>query len=131
MGPNERIFKRSYAVELIRIAANDFVTAEVLSRHAEVRRETVLLHCQQTIEKALKSVICAKGDPVPFTHEIVLLVDRLAEDPPPGGYALHDLSPYASLMRYEEGKFEITDEDIAHMMETSRKVLEWARERVK
>jgi HEPN domain-containing protein len=131
LGPNERIFKKPYAFELMNIAQNDFLTAQVLSGHPEVRRETVLLHCQQAIEKTLKAVICANGKPVPFTHEIVLLADRLAEDLPPGGYALHDLSPYASLMRNEEGKFEITAEDIAHMMDTARQVLEWAKERVK
>lgn len=131
MGPTERLFKKEYAFELFRIARADLRTAQVLSQHSDVRKETVLLHCQQCVEKTLKSILCFRERPVPFTHEIVLLVERLKDDPPPESFALQDLTPYASLMRYEEGKFELTAEDIQNMMRLTEAVVEWAEKKIK
>ncbi len=131
MRPNERLFKPEYAAELFSVAKNDLVTARVLTQHADVRRETVLLHCQQAVEKALNAVLCRLQCPVPLTHEIAVLVDRLRDDPPPEGYSLQDLSPYASLMRYEEGKFELTEADVSHMISVAEKVFAWAEVRMK
>ncbi|HPI39824.1 MAG TPA: HEPN domain-containing protein [Pseudobdellovibrionaceae bacterium] len=129
MGPNEKLFKKQYAKELFKIAENDFVTSKVLAKAQEVRRETVLFLIEQTIEKSLKALLCHKGLPIPFTHDLYALVQRFEVDQlPPGGYALHDLTPFASIRRYEEGNYIIEEEDIQHALSIAESVLSWAKE---
>ena len=127
MGPTEKIFKKEYAKELFKIAQNDWVSGEALAKVPSVRRETVLFHIEQSVEKALKAVLCYQQKPVPFTHDIYAIVQRF--DPnnmPPGGYALHDLTPFASIRRYEEGNYIVTEEDVAQAMTVAQQVLMWA-----
>ena len=127
MGPNERIFKPEYADELLIIAHSDLVTAKALVNAKGIRPENILFHVEQAIEKALKAVLCSKSLPIPLTHDLNLLIDRLAHVAmPPGGYALNDLTPFATVRRYEEGKFLITDEDIKNSVASADAVLAWA-----
>lgn len=128
MGPSEKIFKKSYALELFNIAENDFVTGQVLSRSKEVRRETILFHLEQAVEKTLKCVLCHYGDPVPFTHDLYAIVQKFkSSNMPPGGFALHDLTPFATIRRYEEGNYIIDDKDIENSIQLARDVLLWAK----
>jgi HEPN domain-containing protein len=127
VGPNERIFKPEYAEELLGIAHSDLVTAKALINAKGVRPENTLFHVEQAIEKALKAVLCSKSLPIPLTHDLNLLIDRLAPIAlPPGGYALNDLTPFATIRRYEEGKFLITGDDINNSVSCADAVLAWA-----
>ena len=130
MGPNEKKFKQEYAPELFRIAQSDLVTAKALAQHPEVRPESVLLHCQQAIEKGLKSLLCFQGKPVPFTNELYAIVDRFREDLPPGGFDLQDLTPFATIRRYEEGQYEISTDEVAGAIEMVQAVLSWCSARM-
>lgn len=125
MGPNEKKFKPEYADELFRIAQSDLVTARALVQHPEVRPETVLLHCQQSIEKGLKSLLCFQGRPVPFTHELYAIVDRFRGDLPPGGFDLQDLTPFVTIRRYEEGQYEISADELIDAIAVAEAVLAW------
>lgn len=128
MGPKERVFKKAYAAELLRLADNDLVAARALAKEPTVRPETALLLAQQSVEKALKSVLCWTGKAVPLTHDIYALVDRLGPDAvPPHGHDLDDLTPYATIRRYEEGTFEIQAEDVAQMFAAVEDVLAWCK----
>jgi HEPN domain-containing protein len=126
MSPSERVFQKAYAPELQRLAAADLKAAEALSR-SDVRKEIVLFQAQQAIEKSLKAVLCFQGKPIPMTHELNVLIDRLdRKNLPPGGIALHDFTPYATIRRYEEGKFELTAEDLSAGLELAKQVVAWA-----
>jgi len=129
MGPKERIFKKSYAGELLAIAENDLVAARALATQTDVRPETTLMLAQQCVEKALKSALCALGKPIPMTHDLYAIVSRFdADNLPPHGYDLDDLTPYATIRRYEEGRFEITPDDIAAGITVCESVLKWCRQ---
>ena len=113
------------------IAENDLQAGYVLWGDLLVRRETVLLMVQQSLEKSLKSVLCAIGKPIPVTYERYLLVERLSPaHVPPYAFELDDLTPYASIRRYEEGKFKVTEEDIRLAFEMAKQVIEWCEQKV-
>jgi HEPN domain-containing protein len=131
MSPNEKVFKKEYAKELFSIAENDFVTACELAKSPSIRKETILFHLEQTIEKALKACLVQIGIPVPFTHDLYAIVQKFPQnDLPPGGYSLHDLTPYATVKRYEEGNFVLTNDDVNSAKDNADAVLKWARPRI-
>jgi len=132
MGKNERVFKKEYAAELLRIAEADYHSAEILAKDPSGRKENALFHAEQAAEKALKAVLCFSGSPVPMTHELNVILTKFTDsDLPPGGDALHDLTPYATIRRYQEGTFELTAEDMAVALTAVKDVLEWAKRKLK
>lgn len=132
MSPKDRIYKREYASELLRVAQNDLLAAKALRQHQEIRGETVLLMVQQAIEKGLKSVLCQLGKSVPMTHDLYGIVERLGKDHvPPFSEQLEELTPYATIRRYEEGRFEITEEDTSNSLLIADAVLSWCEEQLK
>lgn len=126
MGPNERFFKLEYAGQLFRLASEDLRSARILFKGA-ARPEDVLFHVQQSIEKSLKAVLCSQGAPVPLSHDLSLLIDRLRADPPPGGMSLADLTPFATVRRYEEGMAVLTAQEIQSSLAAAEAVLAWAK----
>ncbi len=56
MSPNEKMFKKEYALELLNIAENDFLSGQALVKNSQIRRETVIFHFEQAVEKALKAI---------------------------------------------------------------------------
>ncbi len=97
--------KKEYSKELIHIAENDLISTKTLASNSEVRRETVLMMVQECIEKTLKAVLCALEFPLPQTHDLLVIIDRLGtENEPPMSDALDDLTPFATIRRYEEGR---------------------------
>ncbi len=124
----DKLFKRGYALELLNIAAGDLASAEVLAAMPlKGRKENTCYTAQQSIEKSLKAVICAQGTPVPLTHSIEFLLDKITGTPPPHDEALVDLTDYATIKRYQEGNEVITDDDISATIDAARDVLAWAR----
>jgi HEPN domain-containing protein len=124
---SEKIFKREYGDELLRIAEQDLASAQILAAHGG-RVENSIYHAQQAIEKALKAVLCAKGIPVPLVHDAGILVAKLPGDlSPPGGYSLSDLTPFATIKRYEEGAYAVTPEEHNQAIRLAEDVLHWAR----
>jgi len=127
----DRIFKKEYAKELLTIAENDLVAANALKNDKNVRYETVLLMAQQAVKKSLKSVLCILQKPIPMTHDVYLIIDRLGEEHKPPHYEyLDDLTPYATIRRYKEEKFEITENDIAFTLNMVKDVLFWCNEKI-
>lgn len=132
MSTKDRIYKKEYAKELFRIGHNDLVAARALAQHAEVRGETVLMMAQQAIEKGLKSVLCYQEKSIPMTHDLYGIVQRLGSDhEPPYTEQLEELTPYATIRRYEEGRFEITAEDIANALTITEAIIKWCEKRIK
>ena len=131
-----KLFKTEYATELLGIADNDLVAARALRTASGVRPETTLLMVQQSIEKSLKALLCHRGQAVPQTHDLDVLIDRIGQ----AGIALPallvdsdfgDLSNFATLRRYEEGRGIIGPEELEAALELAEEVLIWVRGAIK
>jgi len=87
-------------------------------------------HAQQAAEKALKSVLAAHGVEYPLTHNLALLVAKLAEraiEPPPDAGELPRLTPFGVAFRYDDvGEAKETDLDRAWAKMCVDRTLEWA-----
>lgn len=124
----EKIFRLVYAHELLRIARGDLESAEILAAAINKGRwENICFSVQQSIKKSLKAVLCAQNKPIPLSHSIELLLDRIGPQcQPPHGNTLIELTDYAAVKRYEEGNEIITDEDIAATLVAGQNVINWA-----
>lgn len=122
----ERLFKKQYANELLKIAENDLLAAKTLSQNAGVRYETVFFQLQQAAEKGLKSVLVHDGLPVPLVHDLALIIDRLNVKPPASD-DLNELSDFAAVRRYEEGTFVVTIEETTAAIAMVEQTLEFCR----
>jgi HEPN domain-containing protein len=61
-------------------------------------------HGQQAVEKAIKSVLTARGTQYPFTHDVQLLLSFLLDAGitlPPDSQSLPQLTPFAAMLRYD------------------------------
>jgi len=89
-------------------------------------------HSQQAAEKALKSLIIAKGQHPPRTHNIGALLsalEKMGEDTGDVEQA-KILTDYAVEARYPDFEEEISREEAVEALELARKVVGWARERL-
>ena len=125
-------FTPAYAHELLRIAVQDFQTAQILSLQTGVRIENIFLLAQQALEKALKAVLCWKGDPIPFVHEIGILVVKIETLglTVPFGFDLNGLSEFATVRRYLEGKETWSNEEVKVILEQVEKALSWCHSQI-
>ena len=123
----ERRFKPEYAKELISIARGDFDSARGLRQIQMGRPENICYHAEQSIEKALKAVLCHLGSSVPLTHDLGTLSERISSLMPfPIGADLSFLNEFATSRRYEEGAMILEDEDLDAVIHTALEILEWA-----
>lgn len=130
MSPLSKKFSKKYAKELLRVADADLRTAKVLIDHSGGRPENTFFLIQQTVEKALKAVLCHHDLPIPLTHDISALISMM---PPsstevPDPKALVGLTEYASIRRYEEGEYEYSAAETHAVFNAGKKVLAWAHQ---
>ena len=124
-------FSKQYAHELLSIARDDLSSSDDLRRVKTKRVENIFLLAQQALEKALKAVLCWHEQPIPFIHDISVLVTLVSRiDEPPFGYDLNDLSEFAAIRRYLEGREEFSQEEIAKVLEEVEKAIEWCEEKI-
>ncbi|MEZ4740985.1 MAG: HEPN domain-containing protein [Bdellovibrionota bacterium] len=124
----EKLFKKEYAIELMKIAEGDLETAEVITSCKKGRAENGFFMAQQAIEKALKAVLIAQGIKVPLVHDLGVLLAKLPEKlEPPFGYELSELNQFAAARRYEEGTYEVSFEDLSEVITKSKEMLTWAK----
>lgn len=127
-----KLFKPEYGRELFRIAENDLEAARALAAAKTVRVETKLLMVQQALEKSVKALLCHKGQEVPQTHDLEFLIDRLShlELTLPQVLAdtdFSDLSTFATLRPYEEGRSVVSEQEVALSLELVEEILTWVR----
>ena len=124
----EKIFEKSYAVVLFRIAEGDWKTADALKGLPDIRVENLFYLAEQSIEKALKAVLCHLGEPVPLVHELGALIAKFPKETDlPFGYELDQLSQFATTRRYEEAHVILSLEEQIAVLKVSSDILEWAR----
>jgi len=127
----EQKFEKKYAVELISIALQDLEAAKILAAGNVSRIENVFLLAQQALEKSLKAVLCAHEAPVPFVHDIGVLVATIrpiAE--PPFGYKLNQLSEYATIRRYVEGHETFSSQELHEVLHQIELACNWCSKEV-
>lgn len=126
----KKLFKKEYAKELLRIAKGDLESAKLLSKHiSSGRPENIVFLAQQAAEKAIKAVLIHLQISFPLVHDMGILIALLPQDKmPPGGFALTELNPYASIRRYEEGPLPLSKDEIEVSLQASEDVAVWAEE---
>ncbi len=95
-------FKQQYEVFLIK-AKQDLVLVEQIKDNPEVASEIKYFHLQQSVEKALKSLLSFKGVEFPKTHDLEDLIELAGERQitlPDYINTLTELTPYAVEFRY-------------------------------
>jgi HEPN domain-containing protein len=93
--------------------------------------ENIFYLAEQAIEKSLKAVLCHLGEPISMVHEIAALIAKFPESCDlPFGYELDQLSQFASIRRYEEGKVKLTKEEQTAVLQTSSEILQWAKKQI-
>ena len=124
----KRLFKKSYAKQLVNIAEGDLDAASVLLSGQTKRLENVLYMAEQSIEKSLKAVICHFEMEVPLTHSLSALLLMTPESSnPPFGEEIDELTEFATVRRYEEGQIVLNDTEAKAAIALATKVVEWAR----
>ncbi len=129
MTPDERLYKPEYAHELLRLSESDLLSAQILAQ-GNARPETILFMAEQAVEKALKAVLCFLQQPIPISHEIILLVQKLGKKAPPHAGAIIDLTPFATIRRYEEGKAKISNEEVQAALKVVGEVVAWCTKEI-
>lgn len=125
----------SPATELARrflaLAERDLRTFRILAASPDADDAALGFHAQQAIEKCLKSVLIRHGIEFRKTHDLVELLDLIADrgrPPPPHADSLDELNPYAAEFRY--GLIEPKGLDRQHIHEMVAAVLAWAVKQV-
>ncbi|HUB98832.1 MAG TPA: HEPN domain-containing protein [Solirubrobacterales bacterium] len=101
---------------LLRKAREDFSAAQVLAATENQADHVIGFHLQQTVEKALKSVLAVRGIEIPRSHDLGYLIERLeeAEDELPRAVLDADwLTPWGVLFRYDDDPAVSLDRDRA------------------
>ena len=99
--------------QLLTLAERDYRAALILARAEEPQTDAAGFHLQQSVEKALKAWLGAKGVDFPRTHDLSVLLglleDRDQEVKP--YWPLLELNPFAVQFRYELPSEDFPDFD--------------------
>lgn len=98
------MMRHELAARLLTKARQNEVAADRLIDDASIADEVIGFHLQQAAEKLLKAVLAAHGVDVRKTHNLVYLMDRLAEcglSLPSDLRDLQNLNPFAVEYRYD------------------------------
>ena len=70
----------------------------------------------------------SKGLPVPLSHNLEAIAAKFPDDIQiPHHSSLDDLTPFASIRRYEEGVAELTDTEVNNAIQVAKDILDWAK----
>jgi HEPN domain-containing protein len=118
---------KSVAQLLLDAARQDEAACAVLSMASGMGDALVGFHAQQAVEKSLKAVLSANTVEFRRTHDLVTLLDLLADNnlpAPPGADWIDELNPYAVEARY--GTIEPEGLDRQRAVQVVGKIVEWA-----
>jgi HEPN domain-containing protein len=96
---------REYAELLLQKARDELGAAQTLISTEDYAAHVVGFLLQQTVEKALKSVLAAREIEIPHTHDLEELVELLVTDEVPLRQALVEvdwLTPWGVTFRYDD-----------------------------
>ena len=122
--------ERDLARQWLAKAENDLLNADNNLKSEIVPYDTVCFHCQQAAEKLLKAYLVARGVPPPFTHDLLLLLEKIIPYCPDTETLRDDLAllmPYAVGVRYPDELFLPTQEDAREARQAAQHVLGWLK----
>lgn len=122
---------REQADLLLRKANEDADVLGALAGNLDIADAVLGFHAQQAVEKALKAVLAARSDEFPWTHDLQLLIRRLAAAGVEVPAIVHDarrLTPWAVEFRYGETLDGVLDRDATERL--IEDVLIWAASQV-
>jgi len=96
---------REAALALIEKARGDRQACRALLAEPTMPEWLVGFHCQQAVEKALKSVLTAATVEYPRTHNLAMLLELLRRHDltlPPDAEGLARLTPFGAALRYDD-----------------------------
>jgi HEPN domain-containing protein len=125
----KKSFNKEYAIELLNIACGDLKSALALFNSKDPGRpENIIFMVQQSVEKSIKASLVHLGISFPLVHDLGILISCLPNEKyPPNGFALTELNPYASVRRYEEGRMDLSTEEVVAALDAGKSVQEWAK----
>jgi HEPN domain-containing protein len=102
---------------------HDLGTALLTFLHIPEYKDTVTFHCQQAVEKYLKSYLIFLGTEFKFSHDLIYLLDQIyIEDKSIRDYyeSILELQNYAVEVRYPDDSIFLTDEKVVEAIETAK-----------
>jgi HEPN domain-containing protein len=130
--PKERIYKKEYAYELMRIAGSDLAAGQAIFDARAGRSENVAYFAEQVAEKCIKAVLCYRSIAFPAIHDLRQLLTYLPEiQAPPHSKELQELTIFGTVRRYEEGPWMLTWEESEIALDAAKNVFKWAQDIVK
>ncbi len=108
-------------------AEEDLYSAECLMEHYPTPYEVICYHCQQAVEKSLKSILSLCGEEVPKTHDCgTLCMLCMAVDPDFEVWknVCSRFNPYGVIVRYPN-ELDVEESDAKWALKTSREILEF------
>ena len=115
------------AERLFRLAERDYQTFKILSAHQDADIAPTCFHAQQSVEKALKSVLTARQIPFRRVHDLEELSMLLADAgflPPIPISDYRRLNPCAVEMRYDDQVIVLVTREEANSI--AKETLQWA-----
>jgi HEPN domain-containing protein len=108
-------------------ADHDLGTAIITHRYIPKYRDTIAFHCQQAVEKYLKSYIFKLKIKVKKTHDLVFLLELIDEKEKIDQLwfdKVFELQDFAIEIRYPDQIIELTDEDIKEAIKIAQEFRE-------
>ncbi len=109
-------------------AGNDLLSADNNLNSEEIPFDTVCFHCQQTAEKLLKAYLTGKGESFPYTHDLILLLEKilpLNSNAEKLRDSLAILNPYAVEIRYPDDCHMPSEQDPKEARDAAGEILLW------
>lgn len=105
----------------------DLYSAECLMGHHPAPYEIICFHCQQAVEKSLKSILFLCGEEIPKTHDCGLLCQMCGKVY--SGFEVWEdicarFAPFGVVVRYPN-ELDVEEADAKWALETSRKIYEF------
>jgi HEPN domain-containing protein len=112
-------------------AADDIRVFEKLIDDSTIQDETLGFHAQQAIEKSCKAVLRSAQIKYPKTHdlsELLRILDQNKITRPFDDAALEFLTPYATVLRYEDSSDQNLDR--SSVLTLIKQVFSWAEKQI-
>src|SRR3990172_677004 len=107
----------------IESADHDLGTAQITHLHIPKFRDTIAFHCQQAVEKYLKSYLLFLSVPFKRTHDLTFLLGLISKTEPVTDEIYDkaaELEDFAVEIRYPDSIIELTDHDIQRAIQIAK-----------
>jgi HEPN domain-containing protein len=121
---------RDLARQWVTKAQHDLLNADNNLSAARIPYDTVCFHCQQAAEKFLKAYLVERGETPLYTHDLLLLLERILPSNAPVEKLRDDLAlltPYAVEIRYPDDWVQPSAEDAREARAAAERVLKWLK----